>query len=99
MRRWCSKWSCSPYDEPDPAARPRSPGAARRRPAAHARLLLRRARLQRRARAGASLIDLIPVDGKLGRAGGAAPGQEGRNLDHFCLAIAPPWDADAIIAY
>jgi glyoxylase I family protein len=38
-------------------------------------------------RAGASLIDLVPVDGPLGRMGGAAPGEEGRNLDHFCLAI------------
>ena len=38
-------------------------------------------------RAGASLIDLVPVDGKLGRAGGAAPGPEGRNLDHLCLRI------------
>jgi catechol 2,3-dioxygenase-like lactoylglutathione lyase family enzyme len=38
-------------------------------------------------RAGASLIDLVPVDGPLGRAGGAAPGREGRNLDHFCLRI------------
>lgn len=38
-------------------------------------------------RAGASLIDLVPVTGKLGRAGGAAPGAEGRNLDHFCLRI------------
>lgn len=38
-------------------------------------------------RAGASLIDLVPVDGKLGRMGGAAPGAEGRNLDHLCLQI------------
>jgi glyoxylase I family protein len=38
-------------------------------------------------RAGASLIDLVPVNGPLGRMGGAAPGAEGRNLDHFCLAI------------
>src|SRR5499427_2853735 len=38
-------------------------------------------------RAGRSLIDLVPVDGKLGRAGGAPPGAEGRNLDHFCLRI------------
>jgi glyoxylase I family protein len=38
-------------------------------------------------RAGASLIDLVPVEGKLGRVGGAAPGREGRNLDHFCLRI------------
>ncbi|MEP7272158.1 MAG: VOC family protein [Acidobacteriota bacterium] len=38
-------------------------------------------------RAGSSLIDLVPVDGELGRAGGAAPGIEGRNVDHFCLRI------------
>lgn len=40
-------------------------------------------------RAGSALIDLVPVDGVLGRAGGAAPGREGRNLDHFCLRIEP----------
>lgn len=40
-------------------------------------------------RAGASIIDIVPVDGVLGRAGGAAPGEEGRNLDHFALAVAP----------
>ena len=40
-------------------------------------------------RAGSALIDLVPVDGQLGRAGGAAPGKEGRNLDHFCLRIEP----------
>jgi catechol 2,3-dioxygenase-like lactoylglutathione lyase family enzyme len=40
-------------------------------------------------RAGASIIDIVPVDGVLGRAGGAAPGDEGRNLDHFALAVAP----------
>jgi glyoxylase I family protein len=49
-------------------------------------------------RAGASLIDLVPVDGQLGRAGGAAPGKEGRNLDHFCLTVSP-WDAQAIAAH
>ncbi|TMG98382.1 MAG: VOC family protein [Betaproteobacteria bacterium] len=49
-------------------------------------------------RAGASLIDLVPVDGKLGRAGGAAPGREGRNLDHFCLRI-EPFDDAAICAH
>lgn len=38
-------------------------------------------------RAGSSLIDLVPVDGPLGMRGGAAPGIEGRNLDHLCLAI------------
>jgi catechol 2,3-dioxygenase-like lactoylglutathione lyase family enzyme len=40
-------------------------------------------------RAGASLIDLVPVDGELGRAGGAAPGKDARNLDHFCLRVDP----------
>lgn len=40
-------------------------------------------------RAGASIIDIVPVDGKLGRAGGAAPGEEGRNLDHFALGVSP----------
>jgi len=40
-------------------------------------------------RAGRSLIDLVPVDGELGRAGGAAPGAQGRNLDHFCLRVEP----------
>lgn len=40
-------------------------------------------------RAGRSLIDFVELDGKLGRMGGAAPGREGRNVDHFCLAIAP----------
>jgi catechol 2,3-dioxygenase-like lactoylglutathione lyase family enzyme len=48
-------------------------------------------------RAGASLIDLVPVSGKLGAAGGAPPGREGRNLDHFCLRIAP-FDERAIRA-
>jgi glyoxylase I family protein len=46
-------------------------------------------------RAGRSLIDLVPVDGKLGRAGGAAPGAEGRNMDHFCLRV-DPFDESAI---
>jgi catechol 2,3-dioxygenase-like lactoylglutathione lyase family enzyme len=40
-------------------------------------------------RAGRSLIDLIDLNGKLGREGGAGPGIEGRNLDHFCLGISP----------
>jgi glyoxylase I family protein len=40
-------------------------------------------------RAGRSLIDLVPIDGELGSAGGAAPGIGGRNLDHFCFRIEP----------
>ena len=39
-------------------------------------------------RAGAALIDLVDTAGKLGSAGGAPPGAEGRNLDHFCLQVA-----------
>ena len=40
-------------------------------------------------RAGRSLLDLVPVGGKLGRAGGAAPAREARNLDHFCFRLEP----------
>lgn len=40
-------------------------------------------------RAGRSLVDLVPIGGELGRAGGAAPGIEGRNLDHFCFRVEP----------
>lgn len=46
-------------------------------------------------RAGRSLIDLVTVGGKIGQEGGAAPGGDGRNLDHFCLRV-EPFDADAI---
>ena len=46
-------------------------------------------------RAGRSLIDLVTIDGKLGRAGGAAPGNEGRNVDHFCVRV-EPFDEAAI---
>ncbi len=38
-------------------------------------------------RAGESLIDIVSVDGELGRKGGAAPGREGRNMDHFCVSL------------
>ena len=40
-------------------------------------------------RAGRSLIDLVPVEGVLGRAGGAAPAANAHNLDHFCLRVEP----------
>lgn len=49
-------------------------------------------------RAGTALIDLVPVDGELGRAGGAAPGREGRNLDHLCLRV-EPFDAEGLRAH
>ena len=49
-------------------------------------------------RAGRSLVDLVPVDSELGRKGGAAPGEEGHNLDHFCLRV-EPFDEAAIRAH
>lgn len=49
-------------------------------------------------RAGRGVIDLIPLDSEIGRAGGAGPAQEGRNLDHFCLRV-ENWDAEAIAAH
>ncbi len=38
-------------------------------------------------RAGAQLIDLVPVDGKIGQLGGAPPGPEGRNVDHVAFQL------------
>lgn len=52
----------------------------------------------RHLRAGASMIDLVAVDGTLGRRGGTAAGAEGRNLDHLCLRI-EPFDEAAIAAH
>jgi len=49
-------------------------------------------------RAGRSMIDLVPVDGKLGAAGGAPPGDGGRNVDHVCLRV-EPFDEAAIRAH
>ena len=40
-------------------------------------------------RAGDSLIDLVPLDGPLGRMGGKGPAAEGRNLDHFAIQVTP----------
>jgi catechol 2,3-dioxygenase-like lactoylglutathione lyase family enzyme len=49
-------------------------------------------------RVGGSMIDLVTVEGPLGRQGGAAPQKEGRNLDHFCLRV-EPFDERAIVDY
>ena len=49
-------------------------------------------------RAGSSLVDLVPVDQKLGRMGGAPPGKEGRNVDHFAFRV-EPFDEAAIRAH
>jgi glyoxylase I family protein len=45
-------------------------------------------------RAGHSLIDLVPIEGQLGKEGGVAPGKEGRNMAHFCLRIDPFEESD-----
>ncbi|MSQ89095.1 MAG: VOC family protein [Betaproteobacteria bacterium] len=46
-------------------------------------------------RVGASMIDLVEVDGPVGMRGGAAPGREGRNMDHLCLRL-DPFDQEKI---
>jgi catechol 2,3-dioxygenase-like lactoylglutathione lyase family enzyme len=46
-------------------------------------------------RAGSSMIDLVSIDGTLGKRGGAAPQSDGRNVDHVCLHI-DPFDAGAL---
>lgn len=49
-------------------------------------------------RVGACMIDLVAVDGPLGKPGGAAAGREGRNMDHLCLRV-EPFDQEAIVAH
>lgn len=39
-------------------------------------------------RAGSSQIDIVGIDGELGRRGGPAAGEKGRNMDHFALTLA-----------
>lgn len=48
--------------------------------------------------AGRSLIDLVPVNSELGVKGGRAPGEQGHNMDHFCVRV-EPWDEQAIRAH
>lgn len=49
-------------------------------------------------RAGESLIDIVAVSGVLGRQGGAAPGKEGHNMDHFCVRL-EQFDEETIRAH
>ncbi len=46
-------------------------------------------------RAGRSLIDIVDVNGEIGRKGGPAPGKDGHNMDHFCVRV-DPFDEPAI---
>lgn len=46
-------------------------------------------------RAGRALVDLVPVDGPMGRRGGAAPSAQGHNVDHICFRV-EPFDAAVI---
>ena len=49
-------------------------------------------------RAGDSLIDLVPLSGKLGAMGGDGPGEQGRNVDHICLRV-DPFDGASLCAH
>ena len=40
-------------------------------------------------RAGSALIDIVCMEGELGRAGGKAPNNSHKQVDHFCLTIKP----------
>ncbi len=45
-------------------------------------------------RAGRSQIDLVDVDGEIGRKAGAAPASEGHNMDHVALRLEAFDEAD-----
>ncbi len=49
-------------------------------------------------RAGSALIDLVTVESELGQLGGQPPQQNGRNIDHFCLQLAP-FEENELIQY
>ncbi len=49
-------------------------------------------------RAGASMIDLVPIDGPLGTRSGYGSPDLGRNVDHFALTV-KTFDPDAIGRY
>lgn len=48
--------------------------------------------------AGTSMIDLVDVNGAIGRQGGAPAGKQRHNVDHFCLRV-EPFDEQAILAH
>jgi glyoxylase I family protein len=48
--------------------------------------------------AGASMIDLVPLDGKAGERSGYGPPTAGRNVDHIALTLAE-YDEEALMSY
>ena len=48
--------------------------------------------------AGASMIDLVPIDSNLGQRSGYGPPKAGRNVDHFALTLSE-FDGETIVAY
>ena len=49
-------------------------------------------------RAGTAMIDLVDVNGQLGKKGGDAPDPHRQNVDHLCLRI-DPFNEDELLAY
>jgi catechol 2,3-dioxygenase-like lactoylglutathione lyase family enzyme len=49
-------------------------------------------------RAGASMIDLVSIDGPLGKKCGDAPIEGGQNMDHLCLRV-DPFDEALIVRH
>ncbi len=51
-------------------------------------------------RLGDSMLDIVDTNGKVGKMGdtGAAPSENGRNLDHFAVRV-EPFDKEAILAF
>lgn len=49
-------------------------------------------------RAGSALIDIVTLDSELGRLGGRAPSQDGRNVDHICFQISKV-EESALLTY
>lgn len=49
-------------------------------------------------RIGNALLDLVPIDGKLGRKYGGAPEPDARNVDHICFRVLP-WDGETVLAH
>lgn len=48
--------------------------------------------------AGASMIDLVPLDGQAGKRSGYGPPTAGRNVDHIALTLAA-FDEEALMSY